>query len=227
MAHEKLGIRRVGRRAWCAAVLAVCLTAGSLPLSAGELLDRVLAVVSGTVVTLSDARVALAFGAVDASGAPDGVAVALRWLIDRQLVLDEVNRYDTTEVAPARVAERLAAIRARYPSEQAFAEGLTQLGLDQTAARAWVRDTVRVEEYLLRRFDAVFPATDEELQDFLARNPARFTRGGAVPAFSEIREIRAEVLVALQEERRRKAVETWLSRLRRRAEITEIYAPAR
>ena len=216
---------RLGLRRSCvAATLAFCVAAASLPLAAAELVDRVLAVVSGTVITLSDARIATAFKAVDTAGAADPIAATLRWLIDRQLVLDEVSRFDTAATDQARIAEGLARIRAAFPSDGAFALALERLGLDQAATRRWVDDTMQMQDYLARRFDTMFPPTDEELLDYYTRNRARFSRGGVPLSFDDARELVREVL---QQERQRQAVDSWLVRLRRRANITEIYVPIR
>ena len=212
------------RRATGALMLALCLAAGSLPLAAADVVDRVLAVVSGSVITLSDARIAIAFKAVDTAGAADPIAATLRWLIDRQLVLDEVSRFDTAETDKARIAEGLARIRAPFPSDDAFALALDRLGLDQAATRRWVDDTIRMQDYLARRFDTMFPPTDDELLDYYTRNRARFSRGGVLVPFEDARE---DVREVLKQERQRQAVDSWLVRLRRRANITEIYVPVR
>jgi hypothetical protein len=218
-------MERQRRRAAGAATLAVCvLAAGSLTLSAAELVDRVLAVVSGTVITLSDARIAMAFKSVDTSGAGDPIAVTLHWLVDRQLVLDEVTRYDSGDIAPARVAAALARLRSAYVSDEAYATGLAHLGLDPAGAHRWIEDTLRMQDYLERRFDTMFPPTDDELLDYYTRNPARFTRGGTLAAFESVKE---DVRAVLEQQRQREAVESWLVRLRRRANVNELYQPAR
>jgi hypothetical protein len=224
MANIRATMRRQGRRAAGTVMLAVCVAAGSLPLAAAEVLDRVLAVVSGTVIMLSDARIAAAFDAVDTTGAPDPVAVTLRWLVDRQLVLDEVSRYDTSAVEPARVAEGLARVRAKFPSDAAFAQALDRLGLDMSTARRWVEGTIRMRDYLSRRFDTMFPPSDDELLEYYTRNKARFVRGGVERSFDDARE---DVREVLQQERQRQAVDTWLTRLRRRANVNELYVPVR
>lgn len=205
------------------ALLAFLFVAAAAP-RAAELLDRVLAVVSGTVITLSDARAAIAFGDVDTTGAGDPVAAAMRWLVDRRLAIEEVARYGTNEVDESRVTERMAAIRRRFASDEAFTAALRRLGLDEAGVRSWVRDSVRVDEYLARRFGAMFSATDNDLREYFARHSSQFARGGAVPAFEAVVE---EVRAALQRERRTQAVEAWLSRLRRRADVNEIYLPVR
>jgi hypothetical protein len=218
-------VSRTATRRRCGGwLLAACVAAGSLTLSAAELVDRVLAVVSGTVITLSDARIAMAFKAVDTSGAADPIAVTLRWLVDRQLVLDEVTRYDRGDIEPARVAAALSRLRSDYASDEAYSTGLDRLGLDPAGAHRWVEETLRMQDYLERRFDTMFPPTDDELLDYYTRNPARFTRGGTLSAFEAVKE---DVRAVLQQQRQREAVESWLTRLRRRANVSELYQPAR
>ena len=216
--------RTTTRRRWGGLLLAACLIVGSLPLAAAELVDRVLAVVSGTVITLSDARMAIAFKAVDTSGAADPIAVTLRWLVDRQLVLDEVSRDVSGDLEKSRVAGALARLRAAYASDDAFARGLAQLGLDPAGARRWVEDTLRMQDYMDRRFDTMFPPTDEELLEYFTRNRARFSRGSVAPSFDDAKE---DVRAVQIQDRHRDAVESWMTRLRRRANINEIYQPIR
>jgi hypothetical protein len=194
------------------------------PIHAADLIDRVLAVVSGSIITLSDARAAIEFGLVETGRAPDPVAVATAWLVDRQLALDEVNRSDSGEVDAAHVEARLSQIEQRFTDRSTFAASLARCGLDRLGARAFIHDTLRVERYLSRRFEAILPGTEEELRAHYAGQPGRFTRDGRPLTFDQAREL---VQVSLQTERRKQAIDAWLSRLRRRTDVTELYAPAR
>jgi hypothetical protein len=96
--------------------LIICLGLVALAASvrSQELIDRVLAVAAGDLITLSDVRAALDFGLVDAGGAADPVRAALSRLIDRALILDEVNRYAPPEPAAAAIDDRVAQIRGRF-----------------------------------------------------------------------------------------------------------------
>ena len=89
----------------------VALAASGTSLHASEVLDRVIAVVSGTIITLSDARAAIAFGLVDVAGQRDPVATAMEWLVDRQLVLDEVCRYESADLDCVQVDAVFAEVR--------------------------------------------------------------------------------------------------------------------
>ncbi len=191
---------------------------------ASELLDRVIAVVSGSVITLSDARTAIMFGLVETRDAPDPVAVAMQWLVDRQLVLDEVNRYDAPDPNLAAVDPAFAEIRKKLDAGKGVPAALALLGLDEDGAKRFVRDTLRVQQYLRARFESILPGTEEEVRQYYLANRSRFTREGRQLTLDEAREL---VQASLQEGRRIQAIDVWLARLRRRADVNELYLPAR
>jgi hypothetical protein len=200
--------------------LAVCVAG----VRASELLDRVIAVVSGSVITLSDARTAIMFGLVDTHDARDPVAVAMQWLVDRQLVLDEVNRYETPDPDLAHVEPAFSEIRKKLAGGKGAASALASLGLDEDGAKRFVRDTVRVQQYLRQRFESMLPGTDEDLRQYYSANRGRFTRDGRQLTLEEARDLVQE---SLQETRRIQAIDAWLARLRRRADVNELYLPVR
>ena len=213
---------RFGGASWqaVAAAIVVMTAVGAAPLCGAELLDRVIAVVSGTVITLSDARAALAFGLVDTRDAPDPIEAAMQWLVDRQLVLDEARRYEAGDIDAVVVDRALGAIRQRFSSDVAYRKELVRLGLDDARVRGLVSDTLAMRQYVERRFDAMLPATDDELREYFGRHPERFVRENRPLAFEEAID---QVRGMLQQERRQQAVAVWLGRLRRRAEVNEIY----
>ena len=137
-------------------LLLVSLLAGQAP----ELVDRTLAIVAGRTVTLSDARIALALRLVE--GKEVDVAVVQR-LVDRELMLREVDRYDPPEPSAEHIAERLAAARAAAGGEDGLTRVLRDGGFAERRLRAWIRDDLRVEAYLQQRF-----AMDERRQDLIA-----------------------------------------------------------
>lgn len=144
-------LRARGRRAGVAG-LALCLVglAGS-PLGA-QVIERVLAVVDGRVITLLDVQAARTLRLVDATGQPDQTQAVLSQLIDRALILDEVDRYAPAEPDPAAVDRGLAAIRERFPSQAAYEQALAQTGMESFAVRQWVRNDLRIQAYLEQRF---------------------------------------------------------------------------
>lgn len=141
------GVRIVAMGVWLG-VLAV-----SAPVAA-EVVDRVLAVAAGELITLSDVRGAIELGLVDASGAPDPMRAALSRLIERALMIDEVNRYAPPEPPAAAVDARVAALRARFSDAAAFDAALMRSGFDARRFHEAVRENLRIQAYLAQRFTA-------------------------------------------------------------------------
>jgi hypothetical protein len=206
-----------------AAMALAVLAPAAMPLGA-QVMDRVVAVVSGTVITLSDARAALALGLVDPGAARDPIDPAVRWLIDRQLVLDEAGRGDRVDVEPAALGQALDGVRQRFASDADFSLALAGFGLDEKGLQRLVRGTLTARMYVERRFDSVLPPTDEELREYYASHAARFVRNGRPLTFEDAL---AELTAVVQQERRDQAVSAWMDRLRRRADIREVYQAAR
>jgi hypothetical protein len=194
------------------------------PVHGAQVLDRVIAVVSGTVVMLSDARAALALGLCDPGAAPDPIDAAMRWLIDRQLVLDEAARGDRVDVDDADLGRAFDAIRRRFPTEESYRRALADLGLDDRSLQRLLRDTLVARLYAERRFDSMLSATEEELRGYYESHAGRFVRNGRQLSFEDAL---PEVTAVLLKERRAQAVSAWVERLRRRADIREVYRAPR
>lgn len=196
----------------------------SSPLRAAEAetIDRVLAVVSGAVITQSDVNAASALGLVkQADKAEDPLGAVLSALVDRQLILIEVDRYAPAEPAAAAIEQELSNVRARFSSESTYRAVLARTGTDDKLLRQTLRDDLRIRAYLEQRFTAP-PPSDEELDRYYRDHLEEFTsRTPVVPAA----DARAEIGRRLTAERRAGLIEDWLGTLRRRAVITNLYLP--
>ena len=133
--------------------------------STAETIDRVLAVVAGQIITLSDVTAARALGLQSPGNAADPVRVVLSKLMDRELVLAEVERYAPPEPAPDAVDREIDAIRARFPSGDSFDAALARSGLDEKRLREIVRQDLRIRAYEEQRFAAADPARRQTLVD--------------------------------------------------------------
>jgi hypothetical protein len=123
-----------------------------------ETVDRVLAVVAGQLIMLSDVTAARALGIVEPPPGDDPVGAVLAGLIDRELMLAEVDRYAPPEPETAEVDREVAAVRARFPSQEAFDATLARSGFDISHVREIERQNLRLRAYLEQRFTA--PDTD-------------------------------------------------------------------
>ena len=117
-----------------------------------EIIDRVLAVVAGQVITWSDVTAARELGLQPAEDAADPVRAVLTKLIDRELELAEVERYAPPEPSAEAVDREVAVIRARFASLQAFEEALARSGLDDRHLRETLRQDLRIRAYEDQRF---------------------------------------------------------------------------
>ena len=119
---------------------------------AAETIDRVLAVAAGQLIMLSDVTAMRDLGIVTPTPGADPVASVLNQLIDRELMLAEVDRYAPPEPEPAEIEKEFAAVRARFPSDKAFNDVLARSGFEAAHVREIVRQNLRLRAYLDQRF---------------------------------------------------------------------------
>jgi hypothetical protein len=175
-----------------------------------ELLDRTLALVGGQPITLSDARGAIALQLIDD---PKGsLADVTARLVDRALVLREVQRYAPPAPEESAVESRFADIRRRLGG--AFATILETHGLTETRVRGWIRDDLRAQAYLAQRFASASLPSETEVAAVYNRQRAEFDKAGLT--FEQAAPIVRERLI---EQRRRELVVDWVADLRRRTDV--------
>jgi hypothetical protein len=189
-----------------------------------QLIDRILAVVSGEPITLSDVTAAATLGLVRAPAGDDRNQAALNALIDRALQLIEVNRYVPPEPTEAAIDVRVAEVRARFDNDAAFNAALVETGVTLPQLRARVRDNLRIEGYVQQRFGAAFQPGDDDIARYYRSHEADFTRDGVLRPYAEVR---GEARARLIEERKGTLVRDWTAALRRRAEVIVLPAISR
>ena len=150
-------------------LMAGSMIAALLLVQPGEIIDRVLAIVAGDVIALSDVVAArdLGFVAPASGGDPsDATREVLTALIERALVLAEVERYAPPEPAPVEIDRRIQAIRVRFQTPEAFSTALARAGLEDTHLRERLRQDLRIEAYLEERFAVA--GRDALVRDWIA-----------------------------------------------------------
>jgi hypothetical protein len=167
-------------------LLAVGLVAlASLPVASAqqpELIERTMAIVGGQVITLSEVRTALALGLVQSQGT-DPITAGTQKLIERALILREVQRYAPPEPAVDAVNQAVSAARNRVADPNTWQQILDAGGVSEGWLRDRVRDDLRIANYLTQRF------------------------AGGAP----------------DEARRQELITDWISELRRRTTVVELY----
>jgi parvulin-like peptidyl-prolyl isomerase len=190
----------------------------------GTVIDRILAIVSGGLILQSDVEAALRLGLITPPAGGDRIQVALDRLIERRLMLLEVERSAPPEPSGAQIDAALAEIDKRIASGDRLDAILRASGFTLDQLRLWVRDDLRLRAYLQQRFGASLTAADDEILEYYRSHAREFTREGALRPFTEVRD---EARAALLAERRAGLIREWLASLRRRAEVNVLYLPGR
>ena len=178
----------------CALLVSVAVFAA--PVHA-EIIDKVLAILPGQIITLSDLEAALDLGLVEPPPGADRIGGGLTALVDRLLMLNEVRRVVPPEPSAAAIDARVAIIAGRFVSPAEMSRVLANRGVDESVVRIYAADDLRLASYLDERFSAASQPTDEEIRQAGEGARAR--------------------LVA---ERRQALVSAWIADLRRRADVT-------
>jgi hypothetical protein len=128
-----------------------------------DIIDRIMAVVGGRPITLSDVTAALQFQLVEPpSGTTDRVAYSVDRLIERTLILAEVERFQPPEPDPSEITSRVDALERRAGSPVAFDTLLGVAGMTRDQLRRHIRDDLRITTYTNQRFGANTPPAERE-----------------------------------------------------------------
>lgn len=210
-----------GRPRRCAGphLLAVAVALLAVPCAgAQEVIERTMAIAAGDLIMMSDLTAALEFGLVPVTSGPDTTRLILSQLIDRSLMLAEVERYAPPEPGAAQVEREVERTRGRFASPDAYRAALERSGLSEAHLREALRANLRLRSYLEQRFSSLAPS-DEELAAYYATHAGRFARGGQRVDLADVRE---DVAQALMMDRRQAMVDSWIADLRRRATVVDL-----
>ena len=143
------------------AILALALLA---PRASGlEVIDRIMAVVSARPIMLSDVTAARQFGLIQAPpGTADANAYTLDRLIDRTLILVEVERFQPPEPDPLEITRRMDELERRLGSAAVLDKALRVVGMTGDQLRRYFRDDLRIATYLNQRFGATTAETERQ-----------------------------------------------------------------
>jgi hypothetical protein len=194
-----------------------------VPVYAQDVLDRVLARVSGDPITLSDVRAAIRLGVVEPPEGVDPILSGLRLLVERRLVLAEVTRFAPGEPDPLMLNGEVDAMIARAGGKTGIAELERTTGIGEAQVREVARDNLRIQAYLNQRFGASVQPTDEEVGQYYRMHLDDFRNAnGVVRPFVEAEPVARQRAAA---ERRNAVIFQWMRELRQRGDVVELYPP--
>lgn len=208
-------------------VLPVCFAvmwcATATPVRA-EVIDRILAVVSGQVITLADVRGAIDLGLEQVPRDADPIGYVLDKLIDRELMLLEVERYAPPEPNASVVQEMLVRVRGRFSDDMTFSAALRNNGMTEERLRQFLRNNARIETYLDQRFASAAQPTEEEVDRYFQQHEAELRPDGPPMPAAAVRELARSRLAAAE---RLLLINEWVDGLRRRTELVVLHLPGK
>jgi hypothetical protein len=149
-------------------LLSTCMAALAPIRARAEVIDRVLAVVSGSLITLSDVHAAFELGLVTPAPSGDPIRSVLSALIDRELELAEVDRYAPPEPSAADVDREVQRVQMRFDTRAAFDAVLARSGIDLAHLRETLREDLRIRAYLEQRFSGSEGTSPTVVADWIA-----------------------------------------------------------
>lgn len=186
-----------------------------------QLVDRIVAVVDEDPILASDLQEVIGLGLAERrekEGEETLRTRVLDRLVDERLRFHEVDRFGFTQVPVGAIEARVAEIRARYPSAEAFAAQLRKVGLTAEGLGQLVARQLMVLIYVDERLGArVFVSLD----DIRA-----YYQGTLVPKLQQdkqpvppIEEVREQIRALLKEQRLNEEIVRWTEELRRNADV--------
>jgi hypothetical protein len=178
--------------------------------AADVVLDAVVAEVGPRVITLSDLRLARHVRLADAAASDEEV---LTFLVNRTLMLLEVERFQPPDPPTIAIQEAFDKIRARLGPD-AWSRALRNSGVDEAYLRALVRENLRLDAYLRQRFETLADPTDEEVRTAYAEQ-----RAPTAEASQPFEALRQQLRERLRARRLDALVAEWITELRARTPV--------
>jgi hypothetical protein len=145
------------------------------------------------------------------------MTASLERLIDRLVILSEVERYAPPEPDPAAIRQGVATIRGRFGSGEAADAALRAAGLDEAALSHWARNDLRIAQYLRERFAGAADPSEEDIEGYIRRHETDLRRTGRALDDPEVQRLARERVAT---ERHEAVVAEWVQELRARAGVS-------
>lgn len=190
-----------------------------------RLRDRIVAVVDEDPILSSDIDRAITLGFAERREGESEESFrrrVLESLIDQRVRLHQVTRFGIGQVDVAAIEAQVEAIRARFPTEEAFRDRLAEVGLDPAALRQLVARQLMVWNYFEEFLGPKVFVSLEEIREYYEETlvPELEERGAPVPPIEQVRE---RIRAVLKEERLNEEIVERTDELRREADIVNYF----
>lgn len=188
-----------------------------------RLADRIVAIVDGDPILLSDVERAIGLGLLGEGSGGDAAAERRRvldLLIEQRLRHHEIERYAFQEVSVQAIEAQVANLRARFPDAAAFERRLAELQLDDGELRQLVARQLLTLAFVEERLGPRVLVGLDEIRAYYdaTLTPELRARGEEVPPLETVRE---PIRALLKEQRLNEEIDRWTSELRREADVID------
>ena len=200
----------------------------------GQVIDRIVAVVNGEVITLGQLQRALSVyetdrltglaggcGVSSSDGGADGEmreSETLDCLIDSLLVFQYVRRFPQVDVTSGEVSTEFQELAASYATRETFETEMQRWGFTTATLRRALERQLIVESYVDTRFREFVDISQQRVVEYyegtLAEEMQR--RGETLPGLEIVSDL---ITAILREEEVNRRIDEWIVELRERAEI--------
>jgi hypothetical protein len=187
------------------------------------LADRIVALVDGDPILLSDLERAIGLGLLGGGAGAEPAAERRRvldLLIEQRLRYHEIERYGFQEVSVQAIEEQVARQRSRFPDEASFEQRLRELELDGDRLRQLIARQLLTLAFVEERLGPRVMVGLDEIRRYYEESlvPAMRDRGEAAPPLEDVRE---QIRALLKEQRLNEEIDRWTSELRRAADVVD------
>jgi len=128
-----------------------------------DVIDRIMAVAGTQPITLSEVAAATQLELVPVpAGTTDTPGYVLERLVNRALMLVEVDRFQPPEPDPVEITARIDRMQARLGSAGALDKALADTGTTRDQLGRFIRDNLRMQTYINQRFGTILDPVERE-----------------------------------------------------------------
>ncbi len=186
--------------------------------SGSQMVDRIVAVVNEEVITLTDVRIAEAFGLYAeeiGEEAEDPRSLILQKLIDQKVVIQLSG--EEVLIDAKKLDENLMRITQRLGADE-VERRLTHFGLDWENLKDFLREKMAYQTIISERFSKVNPVSLKEIEEYYQRSyvPAQKEKGVEPKPMMEILD---EIESGIKQEKIKAQIQDWIMNLRDKSDI--------
>lgn len=180
-------------------------------------LDRVLAVVNGEIISLSEVESELIFfdqvnPAPEKGFSDSDIQAGIQKLIDHKLLLAEAKRFDVEDPTPKQIQEKLEEIQKRFSTPGGFEKTLRQNAMTLEDLKQKIAEHLIVDRFIDQRIRFFVIVLPEEIASYYAEHQADFQG-------RPLDEVEKDIERILLEQKEKTKLEDYLTKLRTKANI--------